>query len=512
MVSLFFSLEKQMNNISCETIWGLAVSRLRSTREALYKQWFSKIEPISVEGTTVTFKVPDSFFGGIIKDQYGDILEEALKNIESKDYTFSFVSDNELEESKPKKSASRGKPVKRSSRISPKEEIVEKVKEDFEDDFEDTTNVIVLDNPSTNNSTLSEHRMSLSERPAELRPQIKKHDMTFENFIVSDSNRHTYAAAKAAAEEPGLYNPLYIYGSNGIGKTHLLRAIANETLRKNPKTVVRFTTCDDLLNEFYELLSSKQNLSTFRSQLRDVDLLLVDDVHRLAKKTQMQEEFFNLFNTLYDKHKQIVFTSDRQPCEISDIAKRPTTRFEAGVITEIGMLEYESRLAFLKMCRNEILTKTPLNDEFLEFLASSISSSVRRLKGAFLRLATYASLSGNNHLTIAQAETLLHTQLKQESSTKTIQIEEIQSCVANMFGITVAEILGSKRTSNIAEPRMIAMFLCRELTEKSTTEIGEAFGRNHATILHAENKVPQLLQSNNAMRLAVEEIRRNLQK
>ena len=502
-----------MNNISCETIWGLAVSRLRSTREALYKQWFSKIEPISVEGTTVIFKVPDSFFGGIIKDQYGDILEEALKDIENKDYTFSFVSDNELEESKPKKSASRGKPVKRSSRISAKEEIVEKVKSDLEDDFEDTNNVIAFDIPqNTNDSNSPVHRISLSERPADLRPQIKKHEMTFENFIVSDSNRHTYAAAKAAAEEPGLYNPLYIYGTNGIGKTHLLKAIANETLRRNPKTVVRFTTCDDLLNEFYELLSSKQNLSTFRSQLRDVDLLLVDDVHRLAKKTQMQEEFFNLFNTLYDKHKQIVFTSDRQPCEISDIDKRLTTRFEAGVITEIGMLEYESRLALLKMWRNEILTKTPLNDEFLEFLASSISSSVRRLKGAFLRLATYATLSGNSHLTIAQAETLLHTQLKQESSTKTIKIEEIQSSVASMFGITVADILGSKRTSNIAEPRMIAMFLCRELTDKSTTEIGEAFGRNHATILHAENKVPQLLKSNNAMRLAVEEIKRNFQK
>lgn len=502
-----------MNNISCETIWGLVVSRLRSTREALYKQWFSKIEPISVEGTTVIFKVPDSFFGGIIKDQYGDILEEALKDIENIDYTFSFVSDNELEESKPKKSASRGKPVKRSSRISAKEEIVEKVKSDLEDDFEDTNNVIAFDIPqNTNDNNSPVHRISLSERPADLRPQIKKHEMTFENFIVSDSNRHTYAAAKAAAEEPGLYNPLYIYGTNGIGKTHLLKAIANETLRRNPKTVVRFTTCDDLLNEFYELLSSKQNLSTFRSQLRDIDLLLVDDVHRLAKKTQMQEEFFNLFNTLYDKHKQIVFTSDRQPCEISDIDKRLTTRFEAGVITEIGMLEYESRLALLKMWRNEILTKTPLNDEFLEFLASSISSSVRRLKGAFLRLATYATLSGNSHLTIAQAETLLHTQLKQESSTKTIKIEEIQSSVASMFGITVAEILGSKRTSNIAEPRMIAMFLCRELTDKSTTEIGEAFGRNHATILHAENKVPQLLKSNNAMRLAVEEIKRNFQK
>ena len=504
-----------MENISCETIWGLAVSRLRDTREPLYKQWFSKIEPVSVSGTVVTFKVPDSFFGGIIKDQYGDILEEALQDIESKNYTFNFVSDNVLEETKQKKSASRGKPVKRSSRVSIKEELDNKVNKDLEDDFEDTYNVISLDKISNNTSqSTSElpHHMTLAERPADMRPHIKKQDMTFDNFIVSDSNCHTYAAAKAAAEEPGLYNPLYIYGTNGVGKTHLLKAIANETFRKNPKTIVKFTTCDDLLNEFYELLSSKQNLSTFRSNLRDVDLLLVDDVHRLAKKTQMQEEFFNLFNTLYDRHKQIVFTSDRQPCEISDIDKRLTTRFEAGVITEIGMLEYESRLAILKMWRNEMLTKTPLSDEFLEFLASSISSSVRRLKGAFLRLATHASLSGNSHLTIEQAETLLHAQLKQESSSKSISIESIQSAVANMFGITVAELLGPKRTSNIAEPRMIAMFLCRELTEKSTTEIGEAFGRNHATILHAENKVPQLLQSNNAMRLAVEDIRRTLQK
>ena len=504
-----------MENISCETIWGLAVSRLRSTGDALYKQWFSKIEPVSVENTTITFSVPDSFFSDIIKDQYGDILEEALKDIEGKDYCYNFVADNVLEETKPKKSAGRGKPVKRSNRPTLKDEIAAKVESDLEDDFDDTENIINLDTQSKNANTTLESKlphMSLNQRPEDMRPRLLRHDMTFDNFVVSDSNYHTYAAAKAAAETPGLYNPLYIYGTNGVGKTHLLKAIAYETKKINPNTVIKFTSCDDLLNEFYELLSTKQNLSKFRSSLRDVDLLLVDDVHRLAKKTQMQEEFFNLFNTLYDKQKQIVFTSDRQPCEISDIDKRLTTRFEAGVISEIGMLEYESRLAILRIWRDEMLTKTPLNDEFLEFLASNISSSVRRLKGIFLRLATYASLSGNNHLTIAQAETLLHAQLKQESTTKAISIEEIQSTVANMFGITVAEILGSKRTSNIAEPRMIAMFLCRELTDKSTTEIGEAFARNHATVLHAENKVPLLLQSNNVLRLAVEDIKRKLQK
>lgn len=182
---------------------------------------------------------------------------------------------------------------------------------------------------------------------------------TFENFVVGAENRHAFAAAKTAAEEPGLYNPLYLYGTSGVGKTHLLQAVTVEVRRRNPKAVVRYATCDELLNDFYNLLQQHRSLSEFRSSVRDVDVLLVDDVHSLAKKTQMQEEFFNLFNTLYSQRKQIILTSDRQPCEISDLDKRLESRFESGMTAEVGVPEFEARLAILRMWRNDVLNKAP---------------------------------------------------------------------------------------------------------------------------------------------------------
>ena len=335
---------------------------------------------------------------------------------------------------------------------------------------------------------------------------------TFENFVVGGENRHAFAAAKTAAEEPGLYNPLYLYGASGVGKTHLLQAVTVEVRRRNPKAVVRYATCDELLNDFYNLLQQHRSLSEFRSSVRDVDVLLVDDVHSLAKKTQMQEEFFNLFNTLYSQRKQIILTSDRQPCEISDLDKRLESRFESGMTAEVGVPEFEARLAILRMWRNDVLNKAPLGDEFLEFLAANISSNVRRLHGAFIRLASYASLSGNDKLTIEQAEELLHSQLAQESASRDISLDSIQRAVAGHFGVTLTDILGEKRTRGIAEPRMIAMYLCRELTGNSSNEIGAAFGRNHATVLHAEKKVPELCRDNETIRRSVTQLKRQLQR
>jgi len=241
-------------------------------------------------------------------------------------------------------------------------------------------------------------------------------------------------------------------------------------------------------------------------------VLLIDDIHRLAKKTAMQEEFFDIFNILYAQDKQIVFTSDRQPCEIDDLDKRLSTRFEQGMVSEVGMPEFEARLVILRMWRNEILTKTPLPDEFLEFLAENISSSMRRLKSSFLRLATHASLSGNDNLTIEQVEDLLHAQLSQESASRDIQPDTIQRTVANHFGITINDLLSAKRTKQIAEPRMIAMSLCRALTKLSSTEVGDVFGRTHAAVLHAENQVAQLCRSDEKLRRELAQLKRQLQK
>lgn len=457
--------------LSAADVWTVAADRLKQKNELLYRQWFQNMTPLRLEEDTLTLGVSDDFFASIITDEYDDLMTEALQGIAQGDFHY------QLEPGHVPAPAPAPAPA--------------------------PTAAAVPERPAR------PAREKLIPRPG---PQNCLAEHTFENFIVGAENRYAFAAAKTAAEEPGVYNPLYLYGASGVGKTHLLQAVTAEVHKRNPAMVVRYATCDELLNDFYNLLQQHKSLSEFRSSVRDVDVLLVDDIHSLAKKTQMQEEFFNLFNTLYGQHKQIILTSDRQPCEISDIDKRLESRFESGMTAEVGAPEYEARLAILRMWRNDILSKAPLGDEFLEFLAANISSNVRRLKGAFIRLASYASFSGNDKLTIEQAEELLHSQLAQESAARDISIESIQRTVAGHFGITLSDILGEKRTRTVAEPRMIAMYLCRELTSNSSTEIGAAFGRNHATILHAEKKVPQLCSENEIIRRSITQLKRQLQR
>lgn len=454
---------------SAVEIWAIAANRLRAQNEHLYRQWFQKLTPLSVENRKLKLGVSDDFFGSIISDQYDDLIIQALEEIDGCDYDYTLEPGHE--------------PL-----IEPEPEIY------------------VAPPPVTSAPAAT----APAAMPRTPRSCIDEH--TFENFVVGAENRHAFAAAKTAAEEPGLYNPLFLYGVSGVGKTHLLQAVTVEVRRRNPQASVRYATCDELLNDFYNLLQQHRSLSDFRSSVRDVDVLLVDDVHSLAKKTQMQEEFFNLFNTLYSQHKQIILTSDRQPCEISNLDKRLESRFESGMTAEICAPEFEARLAILRMWRNDVLNKAPLGDEFLEFLASNISSNVRRLHGAFIRLASYASLSGNDKLTIEQAEELLHCQIAQESASRDVSIDSIQRAVANHFGITLTDILGEKRNRTIAEPRMIAMYLCRELTNNSSNEVGTAFGRNHATILHAEKKVIELCQSSETVRRSIYQLKRQLQR
>ena len=235
-------------------------------------------------------------------------------------------------------------------------------------------------------------------------------------------------------------------------------------------------------------------------------MLLIDDVHVLAGKTQLQEEFFKLFNYLYSRGKQIVLTSDKQPCEIQGLEERLITRFESGLTTEVGIPEVEGRFAILRMMRDEAFVKVRLDDTILQFLAEQISSSVRRLKGAFMRLAALASLHHTERLTVEQAEQLLAAQLGKESSARNIPMDLIQRRVAERFGLTVADIRGNRRPRNIAEPRMVAMFLCRKLTRHSLPEIGAAFDKTHATILNAVNKVPELCAHDDSLRRAVQQL------
>ncbi len=452
------------DHLDAAKIWDVAAGRLKDCNANLYEQWFRLLLPLDIENGKLKLGVADDFFASIIADEYGDLLVSALRDIEGVSYGYCFEAGHEAPALPPSASV----PAPSQERREP----------------------------------------ALVRRPG---PQNCLAEHTFENFVVGAENRHAFAAAKTAAENPGLYNPLYLFGDSGVGKTHLLQAVATAMHREDPSLVIRYAPCDELLNDFYNLLQQKSSLKDFRESVRSVDVLLVDDVHSLAKKPQMQEEFFNMFNTLYNQRKQIILTSDKHPCEIHDLDKRLETRFESGMTAEIGAPEFEARLAILRMMRNDVLSKVPLSDEILEFLAQNISSSVRRLKGAFIRLAGYASMSGNDKLTIELAEDLLHSQLAQESAVLDISMDRIQSAVAGHYGLPLSDLLGVKRNRGVAEPRMIAMYLCRELTKNSSTEVGAAFSRNHATVLHAEKKVPELCRENETIRRSITQLKRQLQ-
>ncbi len=449
--------------ISAADVWAVAAERLKSKSMQCYRQWFQPIVPIRInEGDQLVLGVPDKFFGEWISDNLGDLLQEVLSGIFSRNYAYAVESGHQ-----------EALASEEAAESAPQAQVRRKIV------------------------------------PSAVRKSLSRH--TFENFVISEENRYACMAVKSAVESPGLlYNPLYVYGSSGVGKTHLLQAAQNELLSDERRLRVRYAPCSELLDNFYDLLQNKRSLSEFRSSVRDVDVLLVDDVHVLANKPQIQEEFFNLFNTLYGQQKQIILTSDKQPCEIKGLEPRLVTRFESGVTTEISVPEVEGRLMILRMMRDDALIKVKLADPILDFLAAHISSSVRRLKGAFMRLASFASMCGSGQLTVQQAEELLSAQLVQERSNRLVSIDEIQRSVAEQFEIKVADLLSSKRPQHIAEPRLVAMYLCRQLTSHSLPEIGAAFGKTHGTVLNAMKKVPELCKRDEVLRRNVRQLEQKL--
>jgi len=466
-------------------IWRTAALRLRAESPTLYRSWLTKIVPLALEGTVVRLGAEDDFFITFLCDAYGDLFAKALQDIDGVDYSYRMEDGH------------------------PADEVPPGLYDEFPEDAAAEAAPVPEAPPAAAPAAAPASPAAAARSSS---ADFGSAEYTFENFVVGDGNRHSFSAARAVAAEPGRHhNPLFLYGTNGVGKTHLLQAVANEIRRTNPKLKVRDISCAEMLDDFYEMMRENR-LAAFRASFRDVDVLLIDDVHGLAKKPVIQEDIFNIFNTLYRKRKQIILTSDRQPCELSGIDKRLTGRFEAGLLSEVGMPEFEARLAMLRMWRDKLLSADPLPDRFLEFLAENISSSVRRLRSAFNTLAYYSSLSGGYELTIELAEELLHEQLMEESAARTVSMETIQSVVAAYFNISVSDLIGSRRTRNLAVPRMFAMSLCRRLTAKSTSEVGEAFRRTHATVLHAEKQVAEFCRKDDSLRLALLQLERQLQK
>jgi len=305
---------------------------------------------------------------------------------------------------------------------------------------------------------------------------------TFESFVVGPNNEIAHAAALAVAQAPArTYNPLFIYGGVGLGKTHLMQAIGQYVWAKNKNVKVMYLSSELFINEFIDAIQHS-NLVKFRKRYRQADLLLIDDIQFLGGKERSQEEFFHTFNTLFDGHKQIVLSCDRPASEIANLEHRLVSRFEWGLTAELQPPDIETRLAILRKKARTMQIK--LRDEVFQFLASRIRTNIRRLEGALMRVASFASLSGKE-LTQEVIEHLLKDIL-QEEGRHSITIEKIQRRVAEHFDVRLADMTSKRRPASIAFPRQVAMYLARELTKASLNEIGDAFGgRDHGTVLHA---------------------------
>ena len=448
-------------------VWKHVCADLRQKMsEDTFTRWISPAVPVSYEDDLFELGVANNMFSIWMEDNYKDLIVESLALVTGKVVSLKFSEGYQGE--------------------NEEEAIVEKS---------------TSRSPSKSTGNSSEKASDPEYIPG-YNPRF-----TFDNFVVGDENKFCYAAAKAVSSAPGkVYNPLFIYGNTGLGKTHVMQAIAQEILSRRSRAKVEYLSSEEFFNKYIEALEGRK-LPSFRRHFRSLDLLLIDDVQFFKGKERLQEEFFHTFNTLFNAHKQIVMTSDCAPHEINGLEKRLVSRFECGQIVDICPPDYETRLAILRKKQRE--QKLRLSNEILDFVAARIKSNVRRLEGALIRLTSYVSMM-NVEMDISTAQQLLGTVLEEENMTK-ITIQNIQRHVADYYDLRVSDITGSKRPQNIAFPRQVAMFLSRELTEESLPAIGEMFNRNHATVLHAYRSINKKTESDMQFKILLNQLRKQLQ-
>ena len=332
---------------------------------------------------------------------------------------------------------------------------------------------------------------------------------TFENFVVGSNNQMAHAASLAVAQAPAqAYNPLFLNGETGLGKTHLMHAIGHTIIRQNPDARVAYLSTEKFTNEFIQALQ-ENSLTKFRQRYRHADVLLLDDVQFLAGKERIQEEFFHTFNDLFESGKQIVLTSDRRASEIQKLEARLISRFEWGLLADIQAPDFETRLAILRTKSQTLNCHLP--DPILNFIAQSITKNIRRLEGALLKVASYSALT-SKPLELATAERLLHDVLMEQAQ-NILTIETIQKRVADHYQIRHSDMTSKRRPNNIAIPRQIAMYLARTLTKHSLQEIGDAFGgRDHGTVIHACKAVDNMMEQDASTRGSIEFLKVQLSK
>ena len=450
---------------SAERIWTTAQDHLRSMLSPdIYSLWFAPVRAVSQENNVLVLEVANDFCEVWLKDNYMSLLQDVAAVASGRQLEIKFkVAPNST-------TPSPGAP----SSVPP----VEKAK------------------PA-----------ETAERVAAPSEPLFNPKNTFETFVVGNNNNFAYAAALAVAQAPGKsYNPLFLYGGVGLGKTHLLHAIGHYVTGNRKNARVAYVSSEKFTNEYIDGIQNNQ-LVKFRKKYRQTDVLLIDDIQFLAGKERIQEEFFHTFNALHEAHKQIVLTCDRPASEIQNLEQRLVSRFEWGLVTDLQPPDVEMRLAILH--KKAQLMGVELPEDIMNFLANRIRTNIRRLEGALIRVASYAALTGKK-VSLEVVESLLREILHEEGR-HAISIEVIQKKVAEHFDIRLADMTSKRRPENIAFPRQIAMFLSRSMTENSLSAIGEAFGgRDHGTVLHACRLVKDRMEVDANVRQVVHYLEKQL--
>lgn len=344
------------------------------------------------------------------------------------------------------------------------------------------------------------------EPKSDFQPQNADYEYTFNTFIVGSSNNLAYAAAQAVAAKPaGIYNPLFIYGNSGLGKTHLLNAICHEIKQRNPSTRIMYTKGDDFTNELINYIGSK-NTSEFHNKYRSCDVLLVDDIQFIAGKIQTQEEFFHTFNSLYQDGKQIVLTSDRPPKEIQTLEDRLRTRFEWGLLTDIQPPDFETRMAIIK--RKAQLLDIDIPNDVVEYIAEKLKTNIRQLEGTVKKIKAYSGIGHTPSIILAQNAI---RDILSDNQPMPVTVEKIISEISRTFGVSSDDIRSNKRSSTISKARQISMYVVREITGMPMESIGAEFGgRDHSTVIYALNQVEKLMEKDSKTRATVNDIIKNI--
>lgn len=335
---------------------------------------------------------------------------------------------------------------------------------------------------------------------------------TFDNFVVGKSNQFVYAAARAVAEHPGeKFNPLFIYGGVGLGKTHILHAIGNYIKEFNPNLNVKYITCNDFTNDYIESLGSEEKIkavSAFRTKYRNLDVLMVDDIQFISKRTSTQEEFFHTFNELYQNNKQIIIASDRHPKEIETLTDRLSSRFTCGLIQDIQSPDLETRIAILrKKCQIE---KYVIDDDVIDFIAEKLNTNIRELEGMLAKVYFLANLSNKHSATMEEALEAFNGQFEEDKNDG-VTVDAIIDAVCKYFDITRQDIIGKKKSKDVVEPRMIAIYLISEILEIPLVSIGKIFGgRDHTTIMHSRDKISDEIKTSHKINSFISEIKKML--